>query len=106
MMLSGAISGNTARNSAGMIAKYLATSLAMEKVVRQPRVIRSCLPTSTTSSSFVGLLSRSTMLPASFAAWVPGVHGDRDVGLRERGRVVGAVAGHGDELALGLLGRG
>ena len=71
MMLSGAICGKTARNSAGMIAKYLATSFAIEKVVRQPRVMRSCLPTSTTSSSLVGLLSRSTMLPASFAAWVP-----------------------------------
>ena len=32
-----------------------------------------------------------------------GVHGDAYVGLGERGRVVGAVAGHGDELALGLL---
>ena len=32
-----------------------------------------------------------------------GVHGDADVGLRERRRIVGAVAAHGDELALGLL---
>ena len=32
-----------------------------------------------------------------------GVHGDADVGLGERRRVVGAVAAHGDELALGLL---
>ena len=71
MTLSGAISGNTAMNIAGRMAKYLATSLAIEKVVRQPRVMRSCLPTSTTSSSLVGLESRSTMLPASFAAWVP-----------------------------------
>ena len=54
-----------------MIAKYLATSLAMEKVVRAPRVISSCLPTSTISISLVGSLSRSTMLPASRAAWVP-----------------------------------
>ena len=54
-----------------MIAKYLATSLAMENVVSEPRVIRSCLPTSTTSISLVGLESRSTMLPASLAAWVP-----------------------------------
>ena len=54
-----------------MIAKYLATSLAIENVVNEPRVISSCLPTSTISISFVGLLSRSTMLPASLAAWVP-----------------------------------
>ena len=32
-----------------------------------------------------------------------GVHGHADVGLRERGRVVGAVAGHRHEVAAGLL---
>src|SRR5262249_36520467 len=63
--------GSVPANSAGMIAKYLATSLGIEKVVSAPRVMRSCLPISTTSRSFVGSLSRSTMLPASFAAWVP-----------------------------------
>ena len=54
-----------------MMAKYLATSLAIENVVSAPRVIRSCLPISTTSISLVGLESRSTMLPASRAACVP-----------------------------------
>ena len=58
-------------NAAGMIAKYLATSLAMLKVVSAPRVISSCLPISTTSMSLVGFESRSTMLPASLAACVP-----------------------------------
>ena len=58
-------------NIAGRIAKYLATSLAIENVVSAPRVISSCLPTSITSSSLVGFESRSTMLPASLAAWVP-----------------------------------
>ena len=58
-------------NSAGRMAKYLATSLAIENVVSAPRVISSCLPTSITSSSLVGFESRSTMLPASFAACVP-----------------------------------
>ena len=58
-------------NIAGMIAKYFETSLAIEKVVSEPRVISSCLPVSTISSSLVGLLSRSTMLPASLAACVP-----------------------------------
>ena len=53
------------------MAKYFATSLAMLKVVSAPRVIKSCLPISTTSISLVGSLSRSTMLPASRAAWVP-----------------------------------
>ena len=32
-----------------------------------------------------------------------GVHGESDVGLREGGRVVGAVTGHGDKLPLGLF---
>src|SRR5258708_7519726 len=54
-----------------MMAKYLATSLAMLHVVSAPRVISSCLPTSTISISFVGFESRSTMLPASLAACVP-----------------------------------
>ena len=58
-------------NIAGMIAKYFATSFVIENVVSAPRVISSCLPMATTSISFVGLLSRSTMLPASFAAVVP-----------------------------------
>ena len=58
-------------NMAGMMAKYLAMSLAMEKVVRLPRVISSCLPISTTSRILVGSESRSTMLAASLAAVVP-----------------------------------
>ena len=43
----------------------------MENVVSAPRVMSSCLPMATTSISLVGLLSRSTMLPASLAAIVP-----------------------------------
>jgi hypothetical protein len=54
-----------------MIAKYFATSLAIEKVVSAPRVMSSCLPIATISMSLVGSLSRSTMLPASLAADVP-----------------------------------
>ena len=60
-----------ATNIAGMIAKYFATSLAIENVVSAPRVMSSCLPMATTSMSLVGSLSRSTMLPASLAAEVP-----------------------------------
>ncbi len=63
--------GKTPANIAGMIAKYFATSFAIEKVVSEPRVISSCLPISTISMSFVGLESRSTMLPASLALEVP-----------------------------------
>ena len=71
MMLIRSSCGNTARNIAGTIAKYFATSFAIENVVSEPRVMSSCLPISTMSMSFVGSESRSTMFPASFAAWVP-----------------------------------
>ena len=71
MTFSGLIAGKVTMSIAGMMAKYLAMSLAMLKVVSEPRVMRSCLPISTISMSFVGLLSRSTMLPASRAACVP-----------------------------------
>src|SRR4029453_2009754 len=56
---------------AGMIAKYLAMSFAMENVVSAPRVISNCLPISTISMNLVGSESRSTMFPASLAADVP-----------------------------------
>ena len=71
MMLSLLRPGKMTTNIAGMIAKYFATSLAIENVVSAPRVMSSCLPMATTSMSFVGSESRSTMLPASFAADVP-----------------------------------
>ena len=71
MMLRSSSTGNTPMNIAGMMAKYLATSLAIENVVSAPRVMSSCLPISTISMSFVGSESRSTMLPASLAACVP-----------------------------------
>src|SRR5258705_303454 len=71
MTLSAFSCGYVVTNAAGMMAKYLATSLAMLNVVSAPRVISICLPVSTTSMSLVGLESRSTMLPASLAACVP-----------------------------------
>ena len=71
MTLSVSSTGNAPANMAGMMAKYLATSLEIENVVSEPRVMSSCLPISTISMSLVGLESRSTMLPASRAACVP-----------------------------------
>jgi hypothetical protein len=71
MMLSGPMAGSDATSSAGRMAKYFATSLAMLKVVSAPRVMSSCLPISTISRAWSDSLSRSTMLPASRAAWVP-----------------------------------
>ena len=71
MMFNTFICGIASMNIAGMIAKYFAISFAIEKVVRLPLVINSCLPISTTSRILVGSESRSTMLAASFAAVVP-----------------------------------
>src|SRR5205809_7602852 len=62
MMFSGAMAGNVAISIAGMMAKYFATSFAMLNVVSAPRVMSICFPISTMSMSFVGLLSRSTIL--------------------------------------------
>ena len=71
IILSAPNSGMATINKAGTMAKYFATSLAIEKVVRVPRVISSCFPISTISINLVGSLSRSTILPASLAACVP-----------------------------------
>ena len=90
-------------NMAGMIAKYLATSLAIEKVVSTPRVMSICLPISTTSKSLVGLESKIDHVAGLFGRLRAGVHRHADVGLGQRGRVVGAVAGHGHQLAFVLL---
>ena len=86
-----------------MMAKYFATSLAIENVVSAPRVISSCLPISTTSISLVGLEVEIDHVAGLARGLRAGVHGDADIGLGERRRVVGAVAAHGDQLALGLL---
>ena len=86
-----------------MMAKYLATSLAIENVVKAPRVISNCLPISTISISLVGLESRSTMLPASRAACVPVFMATPTSAWASAGRIVGAVAAHGHQLAFGLL---
>ncbi len=102
-MFSRSSAGNAPANIAGMIAKYLATSFAIENVVSEPRVISSCLPISTISMSFVGFESRSTMFPASLAACVPVFIATPTSACGERGRVVRPVAGHRDELAARLL---
>ena len=56
IMSNGFSQGSVPANIAGTMAKYFATSLAMEKVVSEPRVISNCLPISTTSINFVGSL--------------------------------------------------
>ena len=92
-----------ATNSAGMMAKYFATSLAIEKVVSEPRVISSCLPISTISMSLVGIAVEIDHVAGLARRLRAGLHGDADIGLRQRRRVVGAVAAHGDQPAALLL---
>ena len=103
MMLSGAMAGKVAINMAGMIAKYFATSLAMLKVVSEPRVISICFPISTMSMQ-LGRVAVEVDHVAGFARGLrAGVHRHADIRLSERGRVVRAVAGHGDEMTVGLF---
>ena len=82
-----------------MIAKYFATSFAIENVVSEPRVISSCLPISTISMQLRRVRVEVDHVPGLLGGLRAGVHGDADVRLRERGRVVRAVAGHRDEVA-------
>ena len=78
----------------------------MLKVVSAPRVIRSCFPISTISISLVGLLIEIDHVAGFARGLRAGVHGHAHIGLRQRGRVVRAVAGHGDELAFAPVPRG
>jgi len=66
----------------------------------------SCLPISTISMSFVGIAVEIDHVAGLACGLRAGVHGHADIGLRQRGRVVGAVAGHGDEMALRPARRG
>ena len=86
-----------------MMAKYFATSLAIENVVSEsPR--HQQLLADLDHLDQLGRIGIEIDHVAGLARGLrAGVHGDADVGLRERRRVVGAVAAHGDELALGLL---
>src|ERR1700757_838109 len=103
MMFSAFRTGKVPANMAGMMAKYLATSLAMEKVVSEPRGISSCLPISTTSMRLGGVGVEVDHVAGFLGGLGAGIHSNADIGLGERGRVVGAIAGHGDELTLALL---
>ena len=95
--------GKMPANIAGMIAKYFATSFAIENVVSAPRVMSSCLP----MAHDLDELRRVGVEVDHVAGLLRGrrarVHRHADVGLRERRRVVRAVAGHRDEVAARLL---
>ena len=89
--------GYVVANAAGMMAKYFATSFASEKVVSAPRVISICFPVSTTSISLVGIAVEVDQVAGLARRLRARLHRERDVGLRQRRRVVGAVAGHRDQ---------
>ena len=86
-----------------MIAKYFATSLAMEKVVSDPAGDQQLLADLDDLDELRRVGVEVDHVAGLFGRRSAGVHGDADVGLRERGGVVGAVAGHRDELAALLL---
>ena len=91
------------RSIAGMIAKYFATSLAMLKVVSAPRVIRQLLADLDDLDELGRVRVEIDHVARFLGGLRAGVHRHADIGLGERGRVVGAVAGHRDEVARLLL---
>jgi hypothetical protein len=103
MMLSGAMTGNVTMSIAGMMAKYFATSFAMLNVVSAPRVIKSCFPISMISKQLRRIRVEVNHVARFLRGLRAGVHRHADVGLRERGRVVRAVADHRHHASAGLF---
>ena len=94
MMLRAPSSGSEATNSAGMMAKYFATSLAIENVVRAGH---QQLLADLDDLDELGRVGIEVDHVAGLACGLgAGLHGDADIGLGEP-RIVGAVAAHGDE---------
>ena len=86
-----------------MIAKYLATSFAIENVVSAPRVIEELLP-DLDDLDQLGRVRVQVDHVAGLARRLGArVHRDPDVGGGEGGSVVRAVARHRHELTCGLL---
>ena len=98
-MLSVSSAGNTPANMAGMMAKYLATSLAIENVVSDAAGDEQLLADLDDLDELRRVGVEVDHVPGLLGRLRAGVHGHADVGLRERRRVVGAVAGHRDEVA-------
>jgi hypothetical protein len=86
------------------MAKYLATSLAIEKVVSAPSGDQELLA-DLDDLDQLGRVGVEVDHVAGFAGGLgAGVHGDADVGLGERRRVLGPVAGHRHQPAVGSAG--
>ena len=86
-----------------MMAKYLATSLAIENVVSAPRRDQQLLA-DLDDLDKLGRVGIQIDHVASLARGLrAGLHGDTDIGLSQRRRIVRAVAAHGDQAAVGLF---
>ena len=85
------------------MAKYLATSFAIEKVVKRAARDQQLFADLDNLNELGGIGVEIDHVPGFFGGLRAGVHGHADVGLRQSRRVVRSIAGHGDELSLLLL---
>lgn len=90
-------------NMAGMIAEYFATSLAIENVVSAPRDHQELFADPYDVDEFGRIGVQVDHIAGLFGGRRAGVHGDPDIGLGQCRGVVGAVTGHRDHVAAGLL---
>jgi hypothetical protein len=90
-------------NMAGRMAKYLAMSLAMEKRGQRAAGHEQLFADAHDFDELGGVAVQVHHIAGFLGGHGAGVHGEPDVGLGQRGGVVGAVAGHGDQAAAGLL---
>ena len=88
---------------AGMMAKYLATSLAMEKVVEHTAGHEQLLADLHDFRQLGRIGVEIDHVAGFFGRLRSRVHGHADIGLRQSRGIIGPIAGHGDELALGLF---
>ena len=81
---------------AGMMAKYLATSLAMEKVVSAPRVMSNCLPMPR-FNEFGRVAVQINHVAGFLGRLVPVFIATPTSACARAGASFGAVSGHGDQ---------
>ena len=103
MTFSASSSGYAVTNSAGRMTKYLATSLAIENMVRARRVISRRLAALITVHELQRVAVKVDHVARLACRRRAEVQGDADIRLSQRWRVVGAVPAHGHEPALSLL---
>ncbi len=90
-------------NIAGMIAKYFATSLAIEKVVSEPRVISNCFADGHDFDQLGRIAVEIHHVAGFFRRHGSRVHGHADIRLSQRRSIVCTVTGHRHEAALRLF---